>query len=66
MKNTVIPPLSSSQRKEIKEIVKSHYGIDVADCDIDWIDAMLRNHYSVFHVHSIIRNLITVDINKSY
>ena len=64
MKNTVIPPLSTSQRKKIKEVVKFHYGIDADDHDIDWIDGMLRNHYSVLHDQEIVRNLVTVNIGK--
>ena len=62
--NTVIPSLSASQRKKIKEIVKFHYGIDADNHDIDWIDGMFRNHYSVLHDQNIIRNLVTVNINK--
>lgn len=38
MENTIIPPLSTSQKKKIKEIVKFHYGIDADDYDIDRID----------------------------
>lgn len=65
MENTIIPPLSSSQRKKIKEVVKFHYGIDADDHDIDWIYEMLRNHYSVLHDQNVIRNLVTVNINKT-
>jgi len=64
MESTVIPPLSTSQRKKIKEVVKFHYGIDAEDHDIDWIDKMLRNHYSTLHDQRIIRNLVTVNIDK--
>ena len=64
MKNTMIPSLSTSQRKKIKEVVKFHFGIDAEDHDIDWIDKMLRNHYSVLHDQMIIRNLVTVNIDK--
>ena len=64
METTVIHPLSISQRKKIKEIVKFHYGIDADDHDIDWIDEMLRNHYSVLHDQNMIRNLVTVNIDK--
>ena len=64
MDNTTIPSLSASQRKKIKEVVKFHFGIDAEDHDIDWIDKMLRNHYSVLHDTMIIRNLVTVNIDK--
>jgi len=64
MENTIIPPLSDSRRKKIKEIVKFHYGIDADDRDIDWINKMLRNHYTVLHDQRIIRNLVTVNIDK--
>lgn len=64
MENTIIPPLSDSRRKKIKEVVKFHYGIDADDRDIDWIDKMLRNHYTVLHDQRIIRNLVTVNIDK--
>ena len=64
MKNTIIPPLSTSQRKKINEVVKFHYGIDAEDHDIDWIDEMLRDYYSVLHDQRIIRNLVTVNISK--
>jgi hypothetical protein len=64
MEGTVIPPLSTSQRKKIKEVVKFHHGIDADDYDIDWIDKMLRNHYSVLHVQDVIRNLVTANIGK--
>lgn len=62
---TVIPPLSTSQRKKIKQIVKFNYGVDAEDHDIDWIDDMLRNHYSVIHDQKIIRYLVTDFINKT-
>jgi len=65
MENTIIPPLSGSQRKKIKEVVKFHYGIDADDHDIDWIDEMLRNHYSMLHNQNVIRRLVTVNINKT-
>ena len=58
-------PLSGSQRKKIKEVVKFHYGIDADDHDIDWIDQMLRDHYSVFHDQNVIMNLVTVNINRT-
>lgn len=64
MKNTVIPPLSISERERIKSIVKFHYGFDADDHDIDWIDKGLRNQYSVLHDQGIIRELVTVRVGK--
>jgi len=64
MEDTVIPPLSASQRKKIKEVVKFHYGIDAKDYDINWIDKMLRNNYLVLHNQRVIRELVTININK--
>jgi len=64
MENTIIRPLSTSQREKIREIVKFHYGIDAEDYDIDWIDKMLRSHYSALHDQRVIRNLVSVNINK--
>jgi len=64
MESTVIPPLSDSEKRKIKEIVKSYYGIDADDRYIEWIDKGLRNHYSVLHHQNIIRHLVTVNIDK--
>lgn len=67
MKNiekTIIPPISSSMRERIKKIVRSHYGIDANDSDIDWIDSMKRNNYLVLHDQQIIRNLVTVNVGN--
>jgi hypothetical protein len=64
MENTIIPPLSASRRKKIKEVVKFHHGIEADDYDLDWIDKMLRNHYSVLHDQNVISNLVTVNIGK--
>lgn len=67
MKNvekTIIPPISSSRRERIKKIVRSQYGIDAKDNDIDWIDSMKRNNYSVLHDQQIISNLVTVNVNN--
>ena len=64
IERTVILPLSSSRRERIKKIVRFHYGIDSKDSDIDWIDRMLRNNYSVLHDQQIISNLVTVNIGN--
>jgi hypothetical protein len=64
IENTIIPALFISQKKKIKKIVKFYYGIDANDYDINWIDKMLRNHYLVFHNQNIIRNIVTVNIDK--
>lgn len=64
MNSTIVAILSTAQRKKIKDIVKFHYGIDAEDYDIDWIDKMLRNHYSVLHDQNVVRNLVTTNIDK--
>ncbi len=63
-KETIIPQLSNEMRKRIKKIVEFHYGFRPKNKDINWIDKMLRNNYSVLHDQRIIRNLATVEIDK--
>ena len=61
---TIIPQLSDEMKKRIKKIVKFHYGFNPDNRDIDWIDEMIRNNYSVLHEQRIIGNLVTVEIDK--
>jgi hypothetical protein len=62
--STTISPLSDARIKNIKDTVKSLYGIEDEDNDADWIDRMLRNSYSALHDFNIMRNLVTVNIDK--
>ena len=64
MNEIVIPQISDEMRKRIKKIVKFHYGFEPDNRDIDWIDGVLRNNYSTLHDQRIIRNLVTVEIDK--
>ena len=64
IEKTVISPLSSSRKERIKKIVRFHYDIAPKDSDINWIDRMLRNNYSVLHDQHIISNLVTVNIGN--
>lgn len=61
---TTVPQLSDEMKKRIKRTVKFHYGFEPKDKDIEWIDKMLRNNYSVLHEQRIIRNLVTVELDK--
>jgi len=60
----IIPQISDKMRKRIKKIVTFHYGFKPQDRDIDWIDDVLRNNYSALHDQRIIRNLVTMEIDK--
>lgn len=60
----IIPQISDKMRKRIKKIVEFHHGFEPKDRDIDWIDDVLRNNYSTLHDQRIIRNLVTVEIDK--
>lgn len=60
----IISKLSDEMKKRIKEIVKFHHGFKPKDKDIKWIDEMLKNNYSVLHDQRIIRNLVTVEVDK--
>lgn len=64
MNEMIIPQISDEMRKRIKKIVEFHYGFEPDNRDIDWIDGVLRNNYSTLHDQRIIRNLVTVEIDK--
>lgn len=66
MEETVIPQLDEETISRIKKTVAYHYHFSPTDHDIEWIDALLRNHYITLHDQAIIRYLADNEISRSW